>query len=217
MMGTPSTHFCAHFGRLHTRPNLGTVRPMANNLAKLRQERGWSQDHLATLMGTTRNQLAKLEGGTRRLSNVWIERAARALVVDPGALVTSMGGVPIVGDVGAGGRIVYHGEPQGSHEQAERPPGASDGTVAVKVQGNSMPGIAEDEWLIYYDDRVSGFPDEWLGKVCVVWLPDDRVFVKRILRGRDPGGFDLVSTGSYDPMRDEEIAWSAKVSFIKPR
>ena len=190
---------------------------MANNLAKLRQERGWSQDHLATLMGTTRNQLAKLEGGTRRLSNVWIERAARALVVDPGALVTSMGGVPIVGDVGAGGRIVYHGEPQGSHEQAERPPGASDGTVAVKVQGNSMPGIAEDEWLIYYDDRVSGFPDEWLGKVCVVWLPDDRVFVKRILRGRDPGGFDLVSTGSYDPMRDEEIAWSAKVSFIKPR
>ncbi len=217
MMGTPSTQICAHSVRLRGQPKLGTVQHMANNLAKLRQERGWSQDHLAGLMDTTRNQLAKLEGGKRRLSDVWIDRAARALRVDPGALVSSATTVAIVGDVGAGGRVVYHGESQGTHEQADRPPGASDGTVAVRVQGNSMPGVAEDDWLIYFDERVAGFPEEWLGKVCVVWLPDDRVYVKRVLRGRDPGAFDLISTGSYDPMRDEEIAWSAKVSFIKPR
>ncbi|MDE4910359.1 helix-turn-helix domain-containing protein [Methylobacterium sp. 092160098-2] len=190
---------------------------MANNLARLRQDRGWSQDYLAGLMGTTRNQLAKLEGGSRRLSDVWIERAAKALGVDAGALVTTLDEVTVVGDVGAGGRVIYHGEEQGGSDRAERPPRSSSGLVAVRVQGDSMPGVAEDQWLIYYDERVHGVPDEWLGKVCVVWLPDDRVFVKRIYRGRDPGTFDLVSTGSYDPMRDEEVAYSAIVRFTQQR
>ena len=217
MMGTTSTADCAHLVLVTDAPSLGTKWRMANNLSKLRNDRGWSQEFLAERMGTTRNQLAKLEGGSRRLSNVWIERAAKAFGVDPGALVTSMDGVPIVGDVGAGGRVTYNGEEQGGVELADRPPGASEGTVAVRVQGDSMPGVAEDDWLIYYDERVSGFPDDWVGKVCVVWLPDDRVYVKRVFKGRDPGTFDLVSTGSYDPMRDEEVAWSARVVWIKPR
>jgi transcriptional regulator with XRE-family HTH domain len=190
---------------------------MQNNLSALRKKRGWSQDELATRMGTTRNQIAKLEGGSRRLSDVWIGRAAKAFGVDAGALVTSSeNAVPIVGDVGAGGRVTYIGEPQGAHDTAPKPPGASDVTVAVRVRGDSMPGVAEDRWLIYYDDRVAGVPDEWVGELCVVWLSDERVFIKRVYRGRDPGTFDLIST-AYEPIRDEEVEWSAKVTWIKPR
>lgn len=125
--------------------------------------------------------------------------------------------VPILGDVGAGGEVVFSGEPQGGHDRAPKPPGSTPDTVAVRVRGDSMPGVAEDNWTIYYDQRVASVPDEWVGQLCVVWLSDDRVFVKKVFRGRDPGTFDLVSTGGHAPMRDEEVAWCAKVTWIKPR
>lgn len=124
--------------------------------------------------------------------------------------------VPIVGDVGAGGKVVFSGEHRGDLDQAPRPPGSSDATVAARVRGDSMPGVAEDNWLIYYDERVAGVPDESINELCVVWLSDDRVYVKKVYRGRDPGTFDLISTG-YEPIRDEEVSWSAKVTWIKPR
>ncbi|WP_162596331.1 LexA family transcriptional regulator [Methylobacterium sp. 17Sr1-1] len=61
---------------------------MANNLKALREARGLSQEAAAEKMGTTRNQLAKLESGARRLSNVWIDRAAEVFGVDAGDIVT---------------------------------------------------------------------------------------------------------------------------------
>lgn len=219
IMGTTSTNCCAHLVLSPVRSILGTCSRMANNLSALRKERGWSQDQLAGLMGTTRNQIAKLESGARRLSDVWIVRAAKALQVDAGQLVTTAAsGVPIVGDVGAGGLVSYSGEPQGGYDMAPRPFDASEETVAVRVRGDSMPGVAEDGWLIYYDERVAGVPDEWIGQMCVVWLPDgDRVYVKKVFRGRDPGTFDLISTGGHAPITDEEVEWSAKVTWIRPR
>lgn len=61
---------------------------VANNLKALREARGLSQEAAAEKMGTTRNQLAKLESGARRLSDVWIERAAEVFEVDAGEVVT---------------------------------------------------------------------------------------------------------------------------------
>jgi transcriptional regulator with XRE-family HTH domain len=76
---------------------------MANNLKKIRNRLGWSQAKAAKTMGTTRNQLSKLEAGSRRLSDVWVNRAAKAFAVDPGELMTEgVETVPLVGYVGAG-------------------------------------------------------------------------------------------------------------------
>lgn len=51
---------------------------MANNLSKIRKALGLTQPKLADLMGTTKNQLIKLESGDRRLTQDWIEKAAKA-------------------------------------------------------------------------------------------------------------------------------------------
>lgn len=61
---------------------------MANNLRRLRKAAGLTVTAAAARMGTTDNQLGKLERGERRLSDVWIARAAKAYGVDPGALVS---------------------------------------------------------------------------------------------------------------------------------
>lgn len=51
---------------------------MANNLSMIRKALGLTQPKLAELMGTTKNQLIKLESGNRRLTQTWIEKAAEA-------------------------------------------------------------------------------------------------------------------------------------------
>lgn len=51
---------------------------MANNLKAIRVALGFTQPELAERMGTTKNQLIKLEGGDRRLTEEWIQKASRA-------------------------------------------------------------------------------------------------------------------------------------------
>lgn len=60
---------------------------MANNIKTLREERGLTQPRLAEAMGTTKNQLIKLEKGDRRLTDDWIRRAAQALGVPNSAII----------------------------------------------------------------------------------------------------------------------------------
>ena len=79
-----------------------------------------------------------------------------------------------------------------------------------------MPGVAEDGFVVYYDERREGVTDDFIGSLCVCWLADGRTLIKRIFRGREPGLFDLVST-AYEPIRDAHITHSAKVTWIKPR
>lgn len=51
-------------------------------IAELREAKGWSRPELAKLMGTSAQQLERLEKGIRKLTLPWIEKAAKALEVD---------------------------------------------------------------------------------------------------------------------------------------
>jgi len=59
---------------------------MANRIRQLRQERDLTLDELATAIGTSFQQLQRLEAGTRRLSEKWMRPLAAALGVEPAAL-----------------------------------------------------------------------------------------------------------------------------------
>jgi transcriptional regulator with XRE-family HTH domain len=73
---------------------------MANNLKKLREALGWSQEEAAAAMGTTVNTYGKLERGERPLSTKWINRAAKAFNVDQGEVVgESISEIKVVGKV----------------------------------------------------------------------------------------------------------------------
>jgi transcriptional regulator with XRE-family HTH domain len=188
---------------------------MANHLRALREQVGISQAELAELMGTTRSQIAKLERGERRLTEKWIDRAATALGVPPGRIIEIVT-VPLVGFVGAGAALFPFNHEAGDHiGDVEAPPGASNNVVAVQVKGDSMRGIADEGWLLYYDSRQEPVTDELLGHLCVVGLSDGRVLVKKLQRGHVPGHFHLYSSNS-DPIFDQEIDWAAKVTWIKP-
>ena len=56
---------------------------MTNRIRQLRQARGLTLSAMAALVGTTGAQISRLEQGTRRLTDSWMIRCAKALQVDP--------------------------------------------------------------------------------------------------------------------------------------
>ncbi len=190
--------------------------PMANNLRALRDGRGWSQDQAAAALDTTRNQYAKLEGGSRRLSDKWIKRAAEAYGIDPGEIVTErLATVPVAGYVGAGSETHFYSGLQGPLGEAAAPDEATPDTVAVEVRGESL-GAFFDGWMVYFDDRREPVTDDLIGEICVVGLADDRVLIKKVLRGRSPQTFDL--HGQFgEPLLEAEVIWAARVTSMMPR
>lgn len=131
---------------------------------------------------------------------------------------------PLVGYVGAGAEAHFYAEGQlavGGNGDArissvELPPGGNANTVAVQVVGSSMRGIANDGWLIYYDEVRRPPTSDLIGRLCVVELEDGRVLVKELQNGRKKGRFDLESVTDLT-MRDQKIVWAARVTWIKPR
>lgn len=95
------------------------------------------------------------------------------------------------------------------------PPVGSKDTVAVVVRGDSMLPIAENDWLLYYDNRHEPPTDELVGRLCVVGLSDGRMLVKRLYRARQPGLWDLHAPNA-STMFDQAVEWAAKITWIKP-
>ena len=62
---------------------------MSNNIAQIRKAAGMSQTDLADAIGTTLNNLGKLERGDRRLNQDWIVKISGALGVSPEAIIAA--------------------------------------------------------------------------------------------------------------------------------
>ena len=70
---------------------------IANNIAAFREAKGWARPELAKRMDTTPQQVERLEKGQRGLTTDWIEKAARALGVPVGDIITPGAAGPATG------------------------------------------------------------------------------------------------------------------------
>ncbi len=61
-----------------------------NNIERFRIDRGWSRPELGKRMGTSGQQIERLEKGQRKLSQDWIDKAAAALEVLPTDIIGPM-------------------------------------------------------------------------------------------------------------------------------
>ena len=66
---------------------MATLRDMVNRLKELRLAANYSQDKLAELVGTTGQQVSRLERTERKLSPDWMERFSKALDVPVTAFI----------------------------------------------------------------------------------------------------------------------------------
>lgn len=183
-------------------------------LEEMIRTKEWTQGDIATKLGVSQPTVSRwLEGSEPKIKQRdKIVNLARKLGILPSGDEST---VPIVGYVGAGGQILFT-EGQGPFGEAKMPPGgASKATVAVVVKGDSMAGQLEDGWTVYYDRRQTPPFGSLLGHLCVVWLSDGRVLIKKLLPGRQNGLYDLYSVAAA-PLLDQAVEWAAQVSWIAP-
>lgn len=196
----------------------------AKRLEKARNLRGFkTAKDAARFFGWTYETYIQHEQGTRGLSRA-ADRYAKAFRVREGWLLTGEGDgpdgapttVPVVGLAGAGpdGSVLF-ATGDGNFGEVPAPLDASVNTEALEVRGDSMRGLANDGWLIFYDEKEPPRLDH-LGEVCVCFLEDDRVLVKTPYPGSQPGLYHLESVNA-PMMLDVPVRYFAFVTDIKPR
>lgn len=199
-------------------------------MQKSRIDYGRLVQEIVDKCGGNQSEAAKILGRTQSTISRWINKKqvpeidshrrilheARELGIMSADVPLDGTLVPIVGFVQAGGEAIIHAEGQGPFGEAGMPPkNATEYTVAVVVRGDSMPGVAQDGWHIYYDTRRDPPTTDMLGKLCVIGLSDGRILVKQLLKGSKEGLYHLISSQG-SAIVDQKVAWAARVSWIEP-
>lgn len=189
---------------------------MMHNLRQLRLRKGWRLEDAAKAFGLSAKGYEKLEYSTRKLSLNRISKAAEIYNVSISEVVSPQQEIPVVGTVAHGG-VVRYGVVGENGLVAPRPNDATSATVALLVDtGVTVPGIAIENYFLYHDEKRPGVPEDHLGRLCFVSIAGGDTFVRRIFKGSAAGKYDLVGVG-YETMRDQEIDWSALMTWLKPR
>lgn len=111
--------------------------------------------------------------------------------------------------------VISFAEGQGTGDFAPVPPNASSQARPVEIKGHSMPFIAEDGSLVWFDGQRPQPEPEMIGQVVVVQLDTGEVLIKRLRRGSEPGLFDLESIAG-PTRRDARLVWVARITNVVP-
>ncbi|MGY3393467.1 transcriptional regulator with XRE-family HTH domain [Bradyrhizobium sp. USDA 3311] len=161
------------------------------------------------------------ENGDRAPSRAAAKRYARAygvrwewILEAEGSPITKQQPVKIIGKVEPGGKVVFY-QVDAYKDCTEVPPHAGIATVALDA-GASLRGVADSGWLYFFDDEKKKPTQDLIGKLCVVAVKNGDVLIRTLQPGRKRDRYDLES--STEPtLRDQEIAWAARITWIKPR
>lgn len=194
----------------------------AGRLRWARQHHGQypSPTAAARAFGWTVSTYLGHENGDRAPSRAAAKRYAKAYhvrwewLLDNEGQPTAAPVVKIVGEVGGGAKVLFYPE-QKFRDCQEVPPHVGVATVALEA-GASMRGIADNGWLYFFDHEKKKPDKELLGKLCVVALKNGDVLIRVLQPGRRKGSYDLESP-SEPTLRDQQIEWAARITWIKPR
>jgi phage repressor protein C with HTH and peptisase S24 domain len=125
--------------------------------------------------------------------------------------------VPIMGYVGAGGDIDpdYEQVPFDGLEQVELPYAVDGDMIAFEVRGESMMPRYDDRAIVIVARDQPLAIDAMIGDDAVVRTHDGKRFLKRIMPGRRPSTFNLVSINA-PTIEGARIAWASPVRMIIP-
>jgi len=191
---------------------------MENRIKEWRKNRGLTAEQLATMLGTGRSTIVKLENGQRRFTTTWMERIAKELKLTPAQLLSSDALNPVDQRMVSAPLIdwscawEYAGtvpkqHPAGAWEKAEFVPYPRDTVIALAIAGDDMDRIAPKGSTIIVDYADKTLRDGG----CYLFAVGNEV---RFRRYRDSGGpprFEPASTNAEHQIFYPEKAQSLAI------
>lgn len=195
----------------------------------LRTERNLSQAKLGKAIGMTQTAIAEIEKGKVKRPGKLLE-LAEALSTTQTFLLhgpmdmrsedvaaeldrPSRRELRVKGYVRAGGKMIYYDVEDSDYGTIRATNNDPPKAVAAVIMGKSL-GRFFDHWHVVYNEVRSPVTDDMVGELCVVWLKDGRVLVKRVVRaGRK---FDLESNDpTEETIKGVEIESAALVTDVR--
>lgn len=191
-----------------------------NRIRELREERDMTIEQLAAETGLSTSYVWRLENGERNLSVKNLNLFAHALSVEPNELLPASEPkvraniVAVMGRVGAGSEILPEMEqlpPEGLFEIEVAFP-LPDDAIAFEVEGESMwPRYDPGDIIICWSQGIN--PSEILGWEAAVKTTNGKRYLKRVLKGSQPGTYDLESHNA-PPIRGVHLEWVASIQSV---
>jgi transcriptional regulator with XRE-family HTH domain len=203
-------------------PDMEENRVRGERLRQARKAAGLSVDQVARRAGYSSSGVRAIENGQNGLRADAAQKFAPILGTSASWLLTGDGDgagaalVPVIGRVGADneGTVIY-ATADATGDMAPIPPGGDPHSVALEVVGHSMRGFADHGALIYFQNQHTPPTADMLGNVVIVATDDDRILLKRLLKGSGPGVYDLESQVG-PTISDVRLRWAAEITAIVP-
>lgn len=197
-------------------PNISIIR---ETIERAMQEKGFSKRSLSKAADLSESAVRDLMSRTDNPGIGTLRKIAEALEMPVDQLTGAAIMVPVLGNIGAGGEVIFAADPDielhdaGNLPLVPRPPMVVGRLMALAVVGSSMLPKYEDGDVIYVRRDHDGVLPTYLNRYCAVRTGDGGTYLKILAQGSQPGRYTLRSLNASD-MENVEVLWAAPVLFV---
>lgn len=181
---------------------------MQTRIREFRKLRGMTLKELADKINTTPQTVQRLETANMTVSTDWLEKIARALLVEPADLLGTRSSreIQLIGRIGDQGRINRVQQEQTSIIHLDVP---ADNPVAARLDANI--GYFEAGSVLIANRFREADMDNAHGVDCLVAVADGPVLLRKLIRGRENGWTLVPHENGLEIQYDQTIDWAARI------
>jgi transcriptional regulator with XRE-family HTH domain len=184
------------------------VREMQTRIREFRKLRGLTLKELADKISTTPQTVQRLETANMTVSTDWLEKIARALLVEPADLIGSRSSreIQLIGRIGDHGRVNHVKQEQASIIHLDVP---ADNPVAARL--DATVGYFEAGTVVIANRFRQEDMDNAHGLDCLVSVKDGPILLRRLIRGRSQGWTLVPHENGAEIQYDQMVDWAARI------
>lgn len=201
---------------------MSEIETIRSEIERAMRAKGFSRRSLSRAAELSESAVRDLMTRTDNPGIGTLRKIAEALEMPVDQLTGAGLRVPVLGNIGAGGEVLFAIDPdmelndQDEFESVARPPLVKGRLMALRVTGASMLPKYEDGDIIYVRRDHEGILPAYLGRYCAIRTSEGGTFLKILSPGSQAGRYTLRSLNAPD-MENVEVEWASPVLFVMPQ